>query len=177
MTQLMYKGYVGSVEVSVEDGVIFGKLLHIRDLVNYESLTVSEIEDSFRAAVDDYLSDCEADGVEPDRPFKGSFNVRVSPDLHRSLAGAANNEGTSLNDYVCKVLACHRHVERDGQIKRPQTELHVVAYTSMTNADAGDFLPKYFFSPEIGGQKKTFSRADSLTDMKLVFNAKRGRVQ
>ncbi len=32
-----YKGYQGSVETSIEDGVFHGKILFINDLVTYEA--------------------------------------------------------------------------------------------------------------------------------------------
>ena len=58
-SQLHYKGYVGSIEASTEDKCLFGKLLFIRALVNYEGQTVAELEAAFREAVDDYLQTCQ----------------------------------------------------------------------------------------------------------------------
>ena len=37
-----YKGYVGSVEFSENDNVLFGKVQGIRSLISYEGTTVSE---------------------------------------------------------------------------------------------------------------------------------------
>lgn len=54
---LIYKGYVGSIEISLEDGCLYGKILGIRDLVLYEGNTLTELENDFRAAVDVYLLD------------------------------------------------------------------------------------------------------------------------
>ncbi len=47
---------------------------------------------------------CEENGVEPEKPFKGSFNVRVRPEVHRGLAIAAAKRGESLNKYVSEIL-------------------------------------------------------------------------
>ena len=52
---LKYKGYIGSVFFSEEDGVYHGKVEFIRDLVNYEASEVDALEASFHEAVDDYL--------------------------------------------------------------------------------------------------------------------------
>ena len=73
MTILKYKDYVGSAEVSVEDGVVFGKLLHVKALVTYESENVSDIQVQFEAAVDDYFDDCRDAGLTPDVPFKEPY--------------------------------------------------------------------------------------------------------
>ena len=38
-----YKGYVGSVEFSEEDGVFFGKVMGIRALISYEGTNAKEL--------------------------------------------------------------------------------------------------------------------------------------
>lgn len=102
---LEYKGYQGSIEASIEDNVLHGKILHINDLVTYESETPAGLMDAFEAQVDDYLEFCREEGVEPDKPYKGSFNVRVGSSIHKRLVLAATREGMSLNETVAKVLA------------------------------------------------------------------------
>ena len=54
MKMLEYKGYLGSVEAAIEDGVLFGKLEFISALVNYEGETVKALQAAFEEAVDDY---------------------------------------------------------------------------------------------------------------------------
>lgn len=107
MKQLEYKGYIGSVETDFDDDILFGKLLHIRDLVTYEAESPKALNEAFREAVDDYLADCEEEGYEPDKPFKGVFNVRVKPELHKELVLAAKASGFSLNEYVGVALKQH----------------------------------------------------------------------
>ncbi|MFT3728337.1 MAG: type II toxin-antitoxin system HicB family antitoxin [Terricaulis sp.] len=104
MTQLEYKGYVGTVQLSETDNVFHGKLSNIRDLVTYESANAKGLVKAFHEAVDDYLADCKADGREPDKPFKGQFNVRTSPELHRAYATLAELRGPSLNEVVSTAL-------------------------------------------------------------------------
>jgi predicted HicB family RNase H-like nuclease len=72
-----YKGYQGSIEVSLEDNVLHGKILHIVDLVTFEAQTPDGLRQAFEGEVDEYLTFCEEEGVAPDKPFKGTFNVRV----------------------------------------------------------------------------------------------------
>ena len=101
---LEYKGYTGSIEASIEDHCLFGKILFISDLVTYEAETVSDLEAEFIVAVDDYLLTCKEVGKDPQRPFKGSFNVRISPELHRKAAIEANKASISLNEYTAKAI-------------------------------------------------------------------------
>lgn len=100
-----YKGYVGSVEFSEENCIFFGKVMGIRALLSYEGSTARELVADFHGAVDDYLAMCEAEGKEPEKAFKGSFNVRISPELHKQLVVRATAQQMSLNSYVEQALA------------------------------------------------------------------------
>ena len=100
-----YKGYVGSVEFSEEDCIFFGKVMGIRALLSYEGATATELVADFHSSVDDYLALCEAEGKEPEKAFKGSFNIRISPELHKKLVVCATAQQMSLNSYVEQALA------------------------------------------------------------------------
>ena len=104
MVTVKYKGYEGSIEIDLERNVCRGKILFINDLVTYEASSIKDIQKEFEAAVDDYLETCEQLGRNPNKSYKGSFNVRVSPDIHRQAAMTAYREGISLNDYVGKAI-------------------------------------------------------------------------
>ena len=95
-----YKGYIGTVEFSEEDGCFFGKILGIRALVLYQGKNASSLVRDFHRAVDFYLGDCMENGTEPEKPYKGSFNVRISPELHQKAALYAISHEMSLNRFV-----------------------------------------------------------------------------
>ena len=57
---MTHNGYTGSCEYSHIDGVFFGKLLHIPDLVTYESETRVGLGNEFRLAILDYIDDLES---------------------------------------------------------------------------------------------------------------------
>lgn len=107
-----YKGYFGTVEYSDTDNILFGKVIGIDSLVSYEGSSISELRTDFENAVDDYLEMCKAEGVQPDKAYKGSINVTISPELHRSLAlySAAHNQSLSasveaaIENYIAKVI-------------------------------------------------------------------------
>ena len=95
-----YKGYVGSVEFSEEDALFYGKVLGIRSLISYEGNNAAELVADFHGAVDDYLEVCAQSGTEPEKAYKGSFNVRISPELHKQAVVAAMAQNVSLNSFV-----------------------------------------------------------------------------
>lgn len=65
---LSYKGYLGTVEYSSDDDLLFGKIHGIRDLVLYHGISLEDIKSDFRQAVDHYLDTCDAEGVIPNTP-------------------------------------------------------------------------------------------------------------
>ena len=95
-----YKGYVGSVEFSEEDALFYGKVLGIRARISYEGTNAAELVADFHGAVDDYLEVCAQSGTEPEKAYKGSFNVRISPELHKQAVIAAMSHNMSLNSFV-----------------------------------------------------------------------------
>ena len=96
-----YKGYIGSVEFSEDDGVFFGKVQGIRSLISYEGTNASELVSDFHGAVDDYLALCKEDGTSPEIPYKGSLNVRFrNREIHRQAAIYAIQHEQSLNSFI-----------------------------------------------------------------------------
>ncbi len=104
MKHLEYKGYTGSIEYSKEDDLLYGKILGIRGLISYEGRTGKELEGDFKEAIDAYLTDCKNESITPEKPFKGSFNVRVSAKLHQKAALLAMDEKMSLNNFVAESI-------------------------------------------------------------------------
>ena len=98
---MQYKGYIGSVEFSETDGILYGKVQGIRSLISYEGTSVQELLDDFHGAVDDYLALCEADGTKPEIAYKGSLNLRFKkPDTHRRAAIYAMTHNQTLNSFI-----------------------------------------------------------------------------
>lgn len=95
-----YKGYVGSVEFSAEDLMFYGKVMGIRSLISYEGENAVDLVNDFQGAVDDYLEMCAAEGIEPEKAYKGSFNIRISPELHKQAVIAAMAKHMTLNSFV-----------------------------------------------------------------------------
>lgn len=128
-SKLSHKGFTGSFEVSLEDGCLIGRVLFIDDIITYEGETVPELTSNFEAAVDRYLAHCRQTGKAANKPYSGSFNVRVGSELHREAAIAAREESVNLNEFVAsaiktavikksaqQVVHSHNHV---GTIQQP----------------------------------------------------------
>ena len=105
-----YKSYVGSVHYSDADEVFHGKLEGISDLVTYEGTDVATLKSAFHDAIDDYLAICQENNKQPQVPFRGSFNVRVGPSLHRRAAAYASEHQKKLNSVVADALGKYLEV-------------------------------------------------------------------
>lgn len=99
-----YKGYIGNFEISEDDGLFHGKVMGIRSLISYEGTTAKALIKNFQYAVDDYLVLCAKRSEAPEKAYKGSFNVRISPQLHKQAVIFASARGVSLNSLVVKAL-------------------------------------------------------------------------
>ena len=95
-----YKGYIGSIEFSQEDELFYGKVQGIRALISYEGKIAQELIEDFHDAVDSYLELCQENGKTPEKAYKGSFNIRVSPELHKKIAIYAMEHDITLNNFV-----------------------------------------------------------------------------
>lgn len=99
-----YKGYVGVVEYDDKAKIFHGDVINTRDVITFQGKSVEEIDRAFQESIDDYLSWCEQDGVNPEKPYSGKFNLRLSPELHKEVAVTAKKMKLSINSFVEKAL-------------------------------------------------------------------------
>ncbi|MBW4651030.1 MAG: type II toxin-antitoxin system HicB family antitoxin [Kastovskya adunca ATA6-11-RM4] len=101
---MKYKGYTAHLEVNEDAGILFGRVIDIKDVVTFQGHTVDEVRDSFHDSVDDYLEWCEELGQEPDKPFSGKLPLRTTPERHRQIFIAAQKANKSINAWMDEVL-------------------------------------------------------------------------
>jgi predicted HicB family RNase H-like nuclease len=99
-----YKGYVGVFEFDESVEAFHGHVVGIRDVVTFVGQSVSELKQAMADSVQDYLEYCAELGQEPERPYRGEFMVRTTPELHRAVAVEAERLGTSMNAWVVRAL-------------------------------------------------------------------------
>jgi predicted HicB family RNase H-like nuclease len=127
MNNLTYKGYAGTIEASIDDCCLHGQILFIEDIITYEGTTVEDIQSSFKETVDRYLAYCKDTGKPANKPYSGTFNVRVGQDLHRKAAETAYFRGTTLNDFVTQSIKTA--IEQNDVVKVEHTHNHNITIT------------------------------------------------
>lgn len=143
-TYFEYKGYIGTVALSVEDNCFFGTVHGINDLISFEGETVDELKTAFQDAIDDYLSFCRECNIEPDKAYKGQFNVRINPALHKAIATEAIKNNTSLNQMVESAISTYLDYQRHPHINI----FHI------TSRQIGDYYKPVSKGGWLGGKNK-----------------------
>lgn len=99
-----YKSYSARIDYDDEDAIFTGKIAGIRDGVGFHGETVDELRAAFHEAVEDYIETCAKISKEPQKAYSGQVMFRVSPEIHRKAALAAELSGKSLNQWAEEVL-------------------------------------------------------------------------
>jgi len=97
---MRYGDFMATVHFSEADGCFSGRIEGIDDLISFEGRSVVDLRRAFHEAVDDYRDLCRSTGKLPQRSYKGSFNVRIHPELHRRASLKCRQIGISLNQLV-----------------------------------------------------------------------------
>jgi len=100
-----YKGYTGVFESDPSIDAFHGRVVGLQDVVSFQGSSMDELRREMAESVEDYLELCVEVGKEPERPYRGEFLVRTTPELHRAAAIEAESAGLSLNAWVEAALA------------------------------------------------------------------------
>ncbi len=103
-SMLEYKGYHASIEFDAEDTIFVGEVFGISDSLSFHGTTVEELKEMFQQSIENYLEICQKTGKKSDKEFRGTFNVRIPPELHKKAALAAAEQKITLNQYVLKAI-------------------------------------------------------------------------
>ena len=107
---MKYKGYTAVVELDEEQGILFGRVVGLRDVVTFQAESVPQAIEEFHASVDSYLELCRSRNENPEKPYSGHFVVRIDPELHRQISIWAQVKSVSINSLVESFIrsACWR---------------------------------------------------------------------
>ncbi len=112
MNTMNFQGYTARVEYDERDDIFVGRVLGLRSIISFHGKTVAELRREFSGAVKDYLADCEAQGISPEKPASGKLLIRVPPEVHSRALIKAQAQGKSLNQWATEAL--EHAVQVDG---------------------------------------------------------------
>lgn len=135
-----YRGYCGSIEHDLDGDNLFGSIQFINDILVYEASTLRELRQAFQESVDEYLDTCKEIGKDPDKAYSGTFNIRVSPEVHRKIAHKALKEGLSLN--ACISIALEGFVSPTEIVHKHEHNYSFFAQIPFENKPSVDPTPQ-----------------------------------
>lgn len=105
MSSMMeYKGYHATIEYDNDDELFIGNVFGIVDSLNFHGTSTEELREMFHQCIDNYLDFCKSVNKNPEKEFKGTFNVRIPTKLHRTIAFNAAEQHITLNQYITDIL-------------------------------------------------------------------------
>ena len=107
--EVEYKGYIGEFGID-EDAGLYGRVIGLRHTyLTFQGNTPAELKADFEDMINEYIDLCKKRNVEPEKPYKGSFNVRVGKQCHAQLAKIARQKNTSINNLVVEAINNYVH--------------------------------------------------------------------
>lgn len=104
MNVMHYDKYVARIEYDETSDLFHGRVLGIKDVVEFYGATTKDLHQEFKTSIEEYKEMCREDGVATEKPFTGKFTLRVTEEDHRHLALAAELQNKSLNSWASQVL-------------------------------------------------------------------------
>ena len=101
---LRYAGYVAEIAFDDSADAFHGRVVGLRDVIDFYGRTPEELRAAFRDAVDDYRAWCEERGEEPEGAAPDGLTFRPSEEQRRRFLAAAASRRMSLDSWVLSVL-------------------------------------------------------------------------
>ena len=107
MSTLIYKSYTARIDFDARDQLFVGRVLGLRSIVSFHGTSVRELTKEFHLAIDDYLNDCQASGIAPEKSASGRLMLRIPTEVHGIALIAAQASGQSLNQWAARAIQTH----------------------------------------------------------------------
>ena len=101
-----YKGYLASISYDDVTDMLHGRVVNSGDysIVTFVAPDVEGLKREFKISIDDYLSWCDEDGVEPVKPYSGELNLKLGPKLHHTVTLLALEEEITPHDWIMQTI-------------------------------------------------------------------------
>ena len=103
-------GYRAVIQFDPDIDMFRGEFVGLNGGADFYARDIASLKAEGAASLKVFLAMCREDGVEPGKQYSGKFNVRISPELHATIAAAAAANGKSLNQWITDEL---RHAVAD----------------------------------------------------------------
>jgi predicted HicB family RNase H-like nuclease len=104
MTTMTHEGYLATLEIDEDAGVIHGRVINANAVLTFEGETLAELRTAFADTIACHRDWRQDRGLAPDKPYSGTLSLRIAPELHRRVAEQAAKAGESINQFIAERL-------------------------------------------------------------------------
>ena len=104
MNIMQVNGYKARIEYDAELDQFRGEILGINGSADFYGNNPTALRREFKNSLGVYLEVCREKGISPKKEYSGKFNLRLSPQLHSTIATIAAGEEKSINEWVSETL-------------------------------------------------------------------------
>lgn len=97
-------GYKAIINFDPEKDVFRGEFVELNGSADFYATDVATLKQEAKTSLDVFLDECKKCGIQPKKQFSGKFVLRLSPEVHRAAVIAAEASGTSLNQWIVKLI-------------------------------------------------------------------------
>lgn len=97
---LKYRGYRAAIEFDADDGILAGRVLGVRHIIDFHGTDADSVRDAFKAAIDGYLDSCREAGIEPCKPRPDKITLPLPLDVAAALERIGERTGQSPRELI-----------------------------------------------------------------------------
>jgi len=102
---MKYKEYSAVIDYDEEQRMLHGRVIGIKDVINFYGTTPEELEKEFKNSINDYLEFCKEQKKKPEKTYPGEFLLRTTPENLRLFDEARyKTDYKSINKWAESVL-------------------------------------------------------------------------
>jgi len=87
---LSYKGYDAEIEFDDAANEFHGRVIGIKDVIDFYGQTLADVELELRNSIDEYIEWCQEDEEEPDKTWSDKLTFRLMNEPRRWIIVAVN---------------------------------------------------------------------------------------
>ncbi len=104
VNKLKIGGHWAVISYDPDIDMFRGEFIGLNGGADFYATTVPALKDEGARSLREFLAICEERGIEPEKKFSGTFNVRVGKKKHEALAITAAARGVSMNTLIDQAI-------------------------------------------------------------------------
>ncbi len=101
---MRYKGYVAEIGFDDSADMFHGRVIGMRDVIDFYGSSPAKLRTAFKDSVDEYLQWCAEEGEKPEKTWLGKLTFRPTEEQRHRFMAAAAMKRKSINAWALEIL-------------------------------------------------------------------------